>query len=126
MNRIGHAQKLKTLTVFDEETITAGNSSTSAAIELDFIEGFFSVMYVITGDGTLKLEYELSHDNSNFVIPSDATEIATSLTKTSGTSGVDVVAFPTNEPAVAPYMKIKATETGSSNSATLTLYLVMQ
>lgn len=118
--------QMSAVKLFDAVEIGAGESSTSSAVKIDRAEGFFSFQHDITGDGTLKFEYLLSLDGTNFVTPSGATDIATGKVKTSGTSGVDILPFPTDEPAPAPYMKIKATETAGGNPATLTGYLAVQ
>jgi hypothetical protein len=86
--------------------------------------GVFAIKYTVTGDGTVKFEYNVCEkDDGTFIEPSGASDIASSITKTSGTSGVDVVSF---EPEIAPFMKIKVTETGTSNAAVVTLDLFIQ
>lgn len=122
----GHFQMTDVVKVFDGETIAASESATSAPIKITRAKGVFSLCHIITGDGTLKFEYLVSHDGTNFVTPSGGSDIAADKTVASGTSGVDVIAFPDSEPPISAYIKIKATETGGANSATLTGYLAVQ
>ena len=116
---------MKTATLFIAETIALSQSVTSGSVNLRGAadDGFFGIQLVLTGDGTAKVEYLESYNSVNFVTPSGAIEIVTGFTKTSGTSGVDVLTF---EPEVCPYMKIKVTETGGANSITVTVILVVQ
>lgn len=107
-------------------TITKNTSVTSGAIPLTEIaqNGLFSLEYLITGDGTVTIEYLLcSTEHGTYVEPSTATNIATGLTKSSGTSGHDIITF---NPEMAPWMKIKVTETVNSSDAVVTLTLNIQ
>jgi hypothetical protein len=105
-------------TIIDAETIVASGSYETSAIDLGNINGTMSLQYAITGDGTLKITYTVSNDGVNYVLPTGGADIAANLTKSSGTSGKDIIAF---TPPLAKFLKIKATETGTSNSATITL-----
>lgn len=112
--------------LLDTETITKNTNESTVAVDLREIvqEGNFALMYTITGDGTLTLEYTgCSTSGGTFIEPSGASDIATGLTKTSGTSGTDIITF---EPELMPFMKIKITETGTSNDAVITLHLFVQ
>ena len=111
---------VETIKVFDAESVVASGTAESDAIDSRHLDGVCSVQYEITGDGTLTLEYLLSLDGVNYITPSGATEIGTSLTKLSGTAGKDVLEF---TPEAARYMKILATETGTADTAILTLTL---
>jgi len=107
-------------------TITKNTSVTSGAFDLKEVaqDGIFSIEYLITGDGTVKIEYLLcSTATGTFVEPSTAVDIASGLTKTSGTSGQDIITF---NPELAPFMKLKVTETGTSSDAVVTLKLNIQ
>lgn len=107
-------------------SIAAGQNESTVAIDLREVaqDGIFSVLYTISGTGTAKLEYTVCATNDGtFVEPSGAADIGSSLTASSGTSGVDLVSF---EPELAPFMKIKATETGSSNAVVVDLWLFIQ
>ena len=107
-------------------SITKDTNESTVAVDLREIaqDGVFALKYTITGDGTLTLEYTgCETKDGTFVEPSGASDIATGLTKTSGTSGTDIITF---EPELMPFMKIKATETVTTDDAVLTLHLFIQ
>ena len=117
---------ITTYKLFDSETITKDTNESSVAVDLREVaqDGTFSLDYYITGDGTLTLEYTLcATKDGTFIESSHASDIATGLTKTSGTSGRDVIPL---EPELSPFMKIKVTETGTSSDAVITLNLHVQ
>ena len=112
--------------LFNSQTITKNTNASSVAVDLREIgqDGIFGVFYTITGDGVLTLEYTgCITDDGTFIEPSGASDIGSSLVKTSGTGGSDFVSF---QPELMPFMKIKATETGTSANAVLDLYLLIQ
>jgi hypothetical protein len=107
-------------------SIAASQSAISVAFDLRQVaqEGIFSIDYTITGSGTAKIEYLLcATAGGTFVEPSAAADIASGLTSTSGTSGRDLITF---EPEMAPFMKIKVTETGGAQAVVPTLWLNVQ
>lgn len=112
--------------VFSSETVAASADSTSSALDLGnrTQSGFFSLQYYITGDGTARFEYLLSNDGVNYTEPSTATDIASSIVKTSGpaANGRDVVSF---EPELGRWMKIKVTETGGVSAIVVTAHVAM-
>jgi hypothetical protein len=107
--------------------ITASSSDTSERIDFGtkVPVGFFSVQVTLTGSGTGKVEYELSNDGTNFLTPTEADDIVTAHTVTSGpgSDGKDMYSF---SPMVSRAMKIKVTETGGANPITVTVTLVYQ
>lgn len=112
--------------LWTSNSIAAGQNESTVAIDLRKIaqDGTFSIKYTVTGTGTCKFEYVLCDTASGtFVEPSGASDIASSITAASGTSGTDWVSF---DPIIAPFMKIKCTETGSSNAVVVTLKLFIQ
>lgn len=114
--------------LFIGTSIAASGSLTSAIVDLRnaAANGLFSVYFVITGDGTAKIEYLLcSTEEGTFIEPSTASDIATGQTKTSGpgSDGKSLVAF---EPELAPFLRIKITETGASSAITPNLWLNVQ
>ena len=112
--------------VLTDEEISASGVYTSDSIDLTSIvpsSGYFSVQVEVTGDGTCKIEYLLSNDGIDYISPSTATEIATGLTKTTNTSGKDIYSF---SPMLSKFMKIAITETGTSDSVTVSLTLLAQ
>lgn len=90
-------------------TIAASGSYTTEAYDCTELEGFFSLQWTVTGDGTMKAEVLSSNDGVNF---SDVNpDITSGQTKTSGSGGVNMDSFtvtPCNQ------FKIKFTETGTS------------
>jgi hypothetical protein len=112
------------LTVFNAQEIAASGNASSNSIRIGDLEGYFTLQYAVTGDGTCKFEYLLSNDGTNFIEPSDADDIITAQTKTSGpgSDGQDIYSF---SPTPAKFMKIKCTETGGADTVTITAYLSM-
>jgi len=119
---------ITTQKLFNSESISASGSSISDAIDLRLMapNGIFSIQYAVSGDGTAKFEYKLcSTETGDFVEPSGASDIASSITKNSGpgSDGKDIVTF---QPELAPFLKIAVTETGGANSITVSLWLNTQ
>jgi hypothetical protein len=119
---------ITTFKLFSAEAILASGSATSEAIDLRLHapNGIFSIQYAVTGDGTVKFEYNLgSTETGDFVEPSTASDIASSIVKTSGpgSDGKDIVSF---TPELAPFMKIVVTETGTAEAVAVTLWLNIQ
>lgn len=114
--------------IFNAVTISASGNSSSQKIDLRSLacEGFFSLQYAITGDGTCKFEYNLSNEDeaTTMIEPSSATDIGSSLTKTSGpgSNGIDLLSF---SPELARWLLIKCTETGGANSVTITAWIAI-
>ena len=110
--------------VFENETIAASGSTTSAIIPLKDSRpaGYYSLeieMDSTGGAGTLDFEYEVSNSGENFITPSNASNIATAFSKTDGpnSDGKDIFVIDTS--MVVAYLKIKVTETSGSASATI-------
>jgi hypothetical protein len=106
--------------VLNSRTIVASGNASSAEIDLRSItaNGAFSIWYTITGSGTAKIEYQTSpRSGGTFISPASETAITD---KTAGSY------HQTINPVIAPYMKIKVTETGGASSITITLYLIIQ
>ena len=83
----------------------------------------FSLQVEITGDGTAKIDYLVSNNGTDYFIPTGASSIATGLTKTTNTDGKDLYEF---TPKFSKYMKLKITETGTSDSVTVNMMLAVQ
>ncbi len=114
--------------IFETESIASSQSATSDAIILFNLKpsGFFSVhVKDLTDDGTLQLTYEISADGVTYVTPSSASNIVAGFTKTSGPGGdgEDIYSF-TPEPA--RYMRIIATETSTTDTIVITVWLIIQ
>jgi hypothetical protein len=121
-------REITVLKLFSTESVASGGTSSQPAEGIDLQRfaqnGNFSLQYLITGTGTLKLEYLLSHDGANYIEPTGATDIGSSLTATTGpdSDGKDILSF---KPMLARYLKIKATGSGGT-AAVLTLHLAIQ
>lgn len=109
--------------VFKEKSVGAGVTVTS--------EGFFhlydryshhALEYEVSGDGTLRVEVETSISGRNFISQGYA---AKGLVKTSGPGG-DGKGLVNLSLRPAEFVRFKATETGSSDSVTVTLYFVQK
>jgi hypothetical protein len=112
---------ITTMKLFDQVSIAASQDEDSVVVDLREIaqNGYFSIYYVITGTGTLKLEYQASAEKSGtYVTPNGASEITTGLT-----AGQGMYSF---SPMLSPFLRIKATETGGANAAVLSLFLNVQ
>jgi len=113
--------------IFSAETILANGTSTSQGIDLNRhkVIGDFSLQVAVTGTGTCKFEYLMSNDGVTYLEPTSASDIASSITISSGpgSDGKDLYVF---FPETARYIKIKCTETGASNSVTVTATLLIQ
>ncbi len=117
---------IQAISIFSSETIAAsGNVTFTLDLERHNVEGFFSIQLAVTGSGTIKGEYLLSNDGANYIEPSTATDIFSTFGSGSGpgTDGKDIFSF---EPELAKYLRIKITEDGGANSATVTAHLCMQ
>jgi hypothetical protein len=122
-------REITVIKLFDAQTILASGNSSQPGEGIDLQRyaqnGFFSVQYLITGDGTAKIEYNLSHDGATYIEPTSATDIGSSLTKTTGpgSDGKDILTF---SPELSRFLKIKVTETGGAQSIIVTLWLAIQ
>lgn len=109
-----------TFDLFSAEEIAASDNASSDACDVRATapNDKFAIHYTITGTGTLKLEYLLSYyEGGTYLTPAGASDIATGLV-----AGSDIVVL--TPYAIAPFMKIKATETGGVNAATITAHLM--
>ena len=119
---------ITTVGLFNETTITKNTSLLSMVVDLRDIaqDGIFSVEYIVSGDGTVKIEYNVCSTREGlFFEPSSASDIASGLTKTSG-PGSDGHDFKSFGPELTSFLKIKVTETGTVSDAIITLDLNIQ
>lgn len=113
--------------IWGSESIAKSASAETQAYNLDWyhLQGFFSLQVNMTGDGTGTFTFGLSNDKTNYLYSSDAgDDIVTAHTKTSGPGG-DGIQIYSFDPAVAGYIKIKATETGGSSGIVVSAWLAM-
>lgn len=112
--------ELSSILVFNAVAVTAGNSYTSDEISASSVDGYFSLQWQVTGDGTAKFEVLPSNNGTDFL--DTEPDIITGQTKTSGPGGdgKNFVSF-----LVPPCrsFKIKATETGGASSVTISAWL---
>ena len=121
--------RISNFIIFNTKTVTKNTNVTSEKIDLRSIaaNGVFSLQYLITGDGVVKFEYLLSNEDlaTTMIEPSTATDIGSSLSKTTGLGGdgKDILPF---EPEIARWLQIKCTETGTASTAVVTAWLAIQ
>lgn len=120
-------ESIVTLPLFNALTIAASGSAESSVIDLDALKslGYFSIQVELTGDGTAQIEYLSSNDNVSYLVPASASDIVTAFTKTSGdgSDGNDLISY-TPEPS--KFQKIRITETGTTDSITVTITFCTQ
>ena len=114
--------------LFASKTIlAAGNATYNIDLSRMNAAGFFSLQIeVLAGSvGTLKFEYLLSNNNTNYVEPTGATDIVATFGVTSGpgADGIDIYSF---EPEVCRWVQIKATEDGGADPVTFDAWLAVQ
>lgn len=110
---------LWTFDLFSAEAIVASANALSDGFDIraKAPNDKFVIHYTITGTGILKLEYLLAYySNGTYITPADALDIGTGLL-----AGSDFIEF---SPILAPFIKIRATETGGSATATFTAHLL--
>lgn len=112
-------EQVQSKKVFSSETISAGGSATSEISDLYLAEGVFSLQLDISGDGTCKVEYEIRNSvDAPWIKTSGGTDWQTGL-------GSGNHHFPL-EPPVATHIKFTITETGSTNSVTVSAWLAVR
>ena len=118
---------INTIQIFNAQTIAASGNAESEALDLLSYsqEKRFSLQVALSGDGTGKFTYELSNDGETYLTPTGASDIKTSFTKTGGpgSDGKDLFAF---TPELGRFLKIKAAETGTTDTITVTATLAIQ
>lgn len=95
------------------QTIAASGSLTSDSFDLNKYrpDGYFAVQLKYTGSGTIALTYTMSNNDSTFAAPDGGGSIVTSLS-----AGTHLYQF---DPEPFRYIKIIATETGTSDDAVI-------
>lgn len=122
----GSRQIIMTNKLVDALSIPLSGTFTSGTMPLlDWgLEGNFSLQVEVSGSGTCKFEYLSSINGTDFLEPTSASDIASSVTATSGpaSDGKNIYSF---TPVVSPYMKIKVTETGGASAVVVSAWLAM-
>jgi hypothetical protein len=119
---INNSKEIMTRTLFNAVAITASESATSAAIELEALqpEGYFSFTLTTAGaSSVVKAEFLVCNTiGGTYYEPSGADDIVTAHSP-----GTAVYSF---TPPVAKYMKIKLTETSGNNVTSATGIITIQ
>ncbi|OEU68462.1 MAG: hypothetical protein BBJ57_07230 [Desulfobacterales bacterium PC51MH44] len=107
---------------FEGEVLIASGTADSEPIDLrEIAQNFnFSVHYIITGTGTLKIEYLICSTKDGTYL-----DIGTDIGATLG-AGSSILPFAADEPVLAPWMKIRITEDGGANGVTVDVNLNVQ
>lgn len=106
--------------LLDSVTISASGNTTCDPVTLGDRNRKHSMYYVVTGDGTLKIEYEATVDGENWVLM--ATAVATAKTKTTGEQS-DGVHLDELDMVPCESVRFKFSETGGVDSVTVTAKL---
>lgn len=111
-------------TVFAGLVVAASGSVYSNGLSLLGLEGYVSLYFANSGDGTATLIYELSNDNTNWSQVTTLSSLATGFVKTSGPAS-DGKTFLYFNPPVAAWLRLKVTETGGASTLIVTAVLGM-
>ena len=121
---MGYYNDVVVTKVFDAETIAASGDTLSGVIDLGSVSwtGTCGLQVALTGDGTATFEALTSNHLNDFIRPSTIPAIKTGFTKTSGPGSDGKDSFGVS---LIPhrYVKIQVSETGTSDSITVTAYL---
>jgi len=112
------------ITLFSAQSATDTNF-TSSAIDLNVYKphGYFSYQMTLTGTGTVKVEYQVSNNGTDYMEPASASDVVAAgfgASSGPGSDGKTIVSF---QPVIARHMKIKVTATGT---AVVSGWLVLQ
>ena len=107
---------------FEAKTLAAGASETSLAVVLQDRLNEHAIEYVLTGDGTCDIEVFTSISGENFV--SNGVK-ASGVGKTSGpgSDGKDILPLSLKP---GDLIRVKVTETSTTDSIIVTLYFVQK
>ena len=117
-----NSRPITAIKLFDAEALIASATKDSVAVDLrEIAQNYnFSVEYTTTGTGTTKIEYLLCSTRGGTYIDA-GTDIGATLA-----AGHDILPFASGEPELAPFMKIRITEDGTTNAVAVTLFLNIQ
>lgn len=108
------------VTVLNAVTIDASANTTSDSVMLGYSHRKHSMYYAVTGDGTLKIEYEATVDGENWVLM--GTAVAENKTKSTGEQS-DGVHLDELDMVPCESVRFKFTETGGVNNVIVTAIL---
>lgn len=107
-----------TVQAFSGTALTNTQVSYSAAVDLNNyrVAGYFSAQLQVSGAGSVKVEYQVSVNGTDYVEPTTASDLFSGFVATSGpgSDGKAVVSF---SPVVARYLRLKLTSTGVTTSS---------
>ena len=118
----GQNRIIMTAKMFDAEVLAASGTADSPAIDLRnlSLSWRFSLHYITAGSGTLKIEYLLAVTKAGTYY-NIGTDIGATLA-----AGNGFLNFAAGEPYLAPFMKIRITEDGTTDRITVTVSLNYQ
>ncbi len=116
---------METIAVCENKALGASESFTGAPVDMSGMEGYASVQAKISGNGTAKITYQVSHDGHAWATPEGAPDVLTGITKTSGPESNGIVAAQFN-PVLAPWMRLVITETGGASAVLATVALTIK
>ena len=115
--------------IFSEEEIAKSGTAYSRIFDMIKVAGNASLQIELTGDGTAKIEWVGTNDEdaaeAAFIKPNNASDIVTAFTKTDGPGGDGKHIYSFNISLVRR-MAVKITETGGTNSVTVTAIIALQ
>jgi len=130
---MSNLNRVNAVRLMDSVTIAASGTATSLIADINALEskGNLAVQLILTGTGTATVEWEQTSDGdselnaTNFTQPSGGYTLTTGFTVTSGTGGdgkniIPLSTLPCN------FLRLKVTETGTSNAVVVTTILVTQ
>lgn len=111
--------------VFTTEEIAAAGSALSEKIDVGLSGGEATLQLELAGDGAATVEWLGSNNGVDFATPATLSEICTGFTKTTGpgSDGKYIYAFTIS---AVKYIKIKVTETSTTDSITVTVILAVR
>ena len=109
-------------TLHDAQTVATSGTIYGQPLNLSSMHGYFSVQAVITGSGTVTVDYEMS--NSDVAPQVWSSPVGSAVIASGLTAGTYLYKF---EPeTVAKWLRLKVVETGASDPATVTTNLAAQ
>lgn len=127
---------MKTIAIFEAQTIAPSASADSAVIDLSGMygdysqyirpDGFFSIQYAVTGSGKATIEYLLSNDMVTYSQPDNVDDVAVDVSRISGPleDGNGIIGF--YDVPISRAMKIRVSETAGIASITITATMAIQ
>lgn len=130
---MSNLNKVNAIKLMDAVTIAASGTATSVIADINALEskGNLAVQLILTGTGTATVEWEQTSDGNNintatnFTQPTGGYTLTTGFTVTSGKGGDGKNIIPLST-SPCNFLRLKVTETGTSNAVVVTAILVSQ